>query len=114
MSRVAALAALAVAVVALAAPLAALLSTGRPVAVVVVLAVVAFVAVVVARRRRAATRASGSVWEFVPSWQYGGRHVESGGLTRDEQERALREIDEQAAQRAAADVEARNEGADGE
>lgn len=39
----------------------------------------------------------GSAWDHVPSWQYTGLHVESGGLTRDEQERALEEIREQAA-----------------
>ncbi|ARS91740.1 hypothetical protein B1756_07990 [Natrarchaeobaculum aegyptiacum] len=38
----------------------------------------------------------GSVWNAIPSWQYEGRHVESGGLTRSEQERALRDIQEQA------------------
>lgn len=38
----------------------------------------------------------GSVWNAIPSWQYEGRHVESGGLTRGEQERALRDIQEQA------------------
>lgn len=37
-----------------------------------------------------------SVWNAIPSWQYEGRHVESGGLTRGEQERALRDIQEQA------------------
>ncbi len=36
------------------------------------------------------------VWNAIPSWQYGGRHVESGGLARGEQERALQEIQEQA------------------
>ena len=36
------------------------------------------------------------VWNAIPSWQYSGRHVESGGLTRDEQERALRDIQEEA------------------
>ena len=113
MNRVAAFAALSVAVLALAAPLAALLSTGSAVGFVSVLAL-ALVAAVVARRRWSETDASGSVWEFVPSWQYGGRHVESGGLTRDEQEQALREIREQAEQRAAADTEARNGGLDAE
>ncbi|MCU4740657.1 hypothetical protein OB955_08085 [Halobacteria archaeon AArc-m2/3/4] len=39
-----------------------------------------------------------SVWNAIPSWQYGGRHAESGGLTRDEQEQALAEIQEQAAE----------------
>ncbi|NGM68616.1 hypothetical protein G6M89_06265 [Natronolimnobius sp. AArcel1] len=37
-----------------------------------------------------------SVWNAIPSWQYGGRHVESGGLARGEQEQALQEIQEQA------------------
>ncbi|MCU4925405.1 hypothetical protein OB905_05300 [Halobacteria archaeon AArc-dxtr1] len=39
-----------------------------------------------------------SVWDAIPSWQYGGRHVESGGLARGEQEQALEEIQEQAAE----------------
>ena len=34
--------------------------------------------------------------DAVPRWQYAGRHVESGGITRDGQERALEEIKEQA------------------
>lgn len=38
----------------------------------------------------------GSVWDLIPSRQYGGRHVESGGLTRDEQESALDDINQQA------------------
>ena len=37
-----------------------------------------------------------AVWDAIPRWQYGGRHVESGGMTRDEQERALEEIEAQA------------------
>jgi hypothetical protein len=37
-----------------------------------------------------------SVWDAVPSWQYGGRHAESGGIARAEQERALRDLDERA------------------
>ncbi|WP_440766637.1 hypothetical protein [Natronorubrum sp. DTA7] len=36
------------------------------------------------------------VWDAIPSWQYGGRHVESGGLARGEQEQALRDIQQQA------------------
>lgn len=40
----------------------------------------------------------GTVWDAIPSWQYDGRHVESGGLTRDEQERALDELQETAAE----------------
>lgn len=48
--------------------------------------------------RRADREGEGTdAWAFVPSWQYGGRHAESGGLARDEQERALEEL------RAAAD-----------
>ncbi|PSQ16640.1 hypothetical protein BRD00_10285 [Halobacteriales archaeon QS_8_69_26] len=31
----------------------------------------------------------GSAWEAIPGWQYGGRFVEAGGLTRSEQEEAL-------------------------
>lgn len=39
-----------------------------------------------------------TVWDAIPSWQYDGRHVESGGLARDEQEQALDEIRETAAE----------------
>lgn len=39
-----------------------------------------------------------SVWDAIPDWQYDGRHVESGGLTRDEQERALQDIERRAEQ----------------
>ncbi|MFC7046092.1 hypothetical protein ACFQH6_12305 [Halobacteriaceae archaeon GCM10025711] len=38
----------------------------------------------------------GGVWDAIPDWQYAGRHVESGGLARGEQERALREVQDQA------------------
>jgi hypothetical protein len=55
--------------------------------------------VAVARRGLRDDGDSESVWAFVPSWQYTGRHVESGGLTRDEQEAALADVDEQANQR---------------
>ncbi|MFB1065662.1 hypothetical protein [Natrinema sp. H-ect4] len=37
-----------------------------------------------------------SVWNAIPSDQYDGRHAESGGLARGEQERALRDIQRQA------------------
>jgi len=40
-----------------------------------------------------------SSWNAIPDWQYDGRHVESGGLTRGEQEQALEEINEDAAER---------------
>lgn len=36
-----------------------------------------------------------SVWNAIPSWQYSGRHVESGGLARGEQEQALADIQQQ-------------------
>lgn len=39
-----------------------------------------------------------TVWDAIPSWQYDGRHVESGGLARGEQEQALDEIQETAAE----------------
>lgn len=41
-----------------------------------------------------------SVWNAIPSRQYTGRHVESGGLARDDQEKALAEIEEQARKQA--------------
>ena len=39
---------------------------------------------------------SESVWNAIPNWQYDGRHAESGGLTRGEQEQALQEIHDDA------------------
>jgi hypothetical protein len=39
---------------------------------------------------------SGSTWDLIPRWQYEGRHVEMGGATRTEQERAIQEIQEEA------------------
>lgn len=41
----------------------------------------------------------GSIWNAIPRRQYNGRHAESGGLARDEQEAAIEEIQEQAAER---------------
>ena len=35
-------------------------------------------------------------WRPIPSWQYGGRFVELGGLTRDEQEEAVQEVQRKA------------------
>lgn len=43
---------------------------------------------------------SGSIWNLTPAWQYTGLHVESGGTTIDTQERALRDIQEEAERRA--------------
>jgi hypothetical protein len=42
---------------------------------------------------------SGSTWDMIPRWQYDGRHVEMGGATRTEQERAIQEIQEEAQER---------------
>ncbi|MEA1932005.1 MAG: hypothetical protein U9O06_10730 [Euryarchaeota archaeon] len=42
---------------------------------------------------------SESVWNAIPSWQYDGRHAESGGLARGEQEQALQEIHDDAQRR---------------
>ena len=36
---------------------------------------------------------TGSVWDFIPGRQYSGRHAESGGIARGEQERALQDIE---------------------
>jgi len=41
----------------------------------------------------------GSVWNAIPSRQYDGRHAESGGLSRGEQEAAIEEIQQDAADR---------------
>jgi hypothetical protein len=35
-------------------------------------------------------------WKPIPSWQYGGRFAELGGLTRDEQEEAVQEVQRKA------------------
>jgi hypothetical protein len=35
-------------------------------------------------------------WKPIPSWQYGGRFAELGGLTRDEQEKAVQEVQRKA------------------
>lgn len=42
---------------------------------------------------------AGSIWDLTPSWQYGGR-LHGGGLSRGRQEDAIREVQEQAAERA--------------
>jgi len=42
---------------------------------------------------------SDSVWNAIPNRQYSGRHAESGGLSRSEQEQAIQEIHDEAAQR---------------
>ena len=49
-------------------------------------------------RNTTQSSSDGSVWDAIPDWQYDGRHVESGGLTRVEQERALRDIERRAEQ----------------
>ncbi|AEH36170.1 hypothetical protein [Halopiger xanaduensis] len=45
----------------------------------------------------------GTVWNAIPPWQYDGRHVESGGLARGEQTRALQEIQDEADELAGSD-----------
>lgn len=38
----------------------------------------------------------GDVWDAIPPSQYDGRHAESGGLSRGEQEDAIADVQEQA------------------
>ncbi|MFC7141741.1 hypothetical protein ACFQMA_18130 [Halosimplex aquaticum] len=38
---------------------------------------------------------NGSVWSAIPDTQYTGRHAESGGIARKEQEDALRELQDE-------------------
>ena len=56
-------------------------------------------AAIVYRRLTGTDSGGGSVWNAIPSRQYDGRHAESGGLARGEQEAAIEEIQEQAAER---------------
>lgn len=75
-----------------------LVEFGLPVALAgLLVAGVVFAAML--RHRRAADTADSTVWDAIPSWQYTGRHVESGGLARDEQERALEDLQQEAARR---------------
>lgn len=69
-----------------------------PAVAAVVVAVLAIPVLWLARGRSAGRKSAeeGTVWDLIPSRQYGGRHVESGGLSRDEQERALRDVAERA------------------
>jgi hypothetical protein len=62
----------------------------------VVAAVVALAVGGAVRRDSGNDDGNESIWELVPAWQYTGRHVESGGLARDEQEAALADVEEQA------------------
>jgi len=57
---------------------------------------VGFVRRVLSRSESEESDDDGTVWAFIPGWQYGGRHAESGGLARAEQEQALREIQQRA------------------
>jgi hypothetical protein len=43
-----------------------------------------------------ADRDANSVWDAIPRWQYDGRHAESGGIARGEQEKALSDVSRQA------------------
>jgi hypothetical protein len=49
----------------------------------------------VALYRRLTADGGDLVWNLIPSRQYGGRHAESGGIARAEQEEALEEVREQ-------------------
>lgn len=73
----------------------------RPLVAAVIVVVVA--AVLSKLRSSRGSDGTGSVWNAIPSWQYSGRHAESGGLTRDEQERALRDVQREADVRGGAD-----------
>jgi len=44
------------------------------------------------------SEADESVWGAIPARQYEGRHAESGGITREEQEDALEDVQEQASE----------------
>ncbi|MFO7833100.1 MAG: hypothetical protein R6V31_03355 [Halohasta sp.] len=72
-------------------------SVGQLLAALVVLTV--SVLVVVRLSGGEASDGTESSWNAIPNWQYDGRHVESGGLTRGEQEQALEEIHDEAAKR---------------
>jgi membrane protein implicated in regulation of membrane protease activity len=81
-----------------------------PGSVAVGLTVVAFLSILLVfgdalgRRRATGTdrdrssEETGSIWAMIPDWQYNGLYAESGASTRGEQERALRETQEQAAE----------------
>ena len=62
--------------------------------VLVPAAVFVLVTAVVYRKRRRPGRGGDdrSIWDAIPNWQYTGRHVEAGGITVDEQERAIRDV----------------------
>ena len=65
--------------------------------VLLIVGLVALLALVLLRRSSGdGDGEDADVWNAIPSWQYSGRHVESGGLSRGEQEQALRAIQDQA------------------
>jgi len=66
---------------------------------VAVLAVVGLLILLYVRLLNSDDEGGGSVWNAIPSRQYDGRHAESGGLARGEQEQALEEIQQDAADR---------------
>ena len=70
----------------------------RPMAFIVAGGVAAAVILLVLLLISTPEETEGSVWDAIPRWQYGGRHVESGGLARDEQEQALRDLEREAAE----------------
>lgn len=73
-------------------------SIGQLLAVLVLLTVAVLVFVRLGGDRVSSTE-SESIWNAIPNWQYDGRHAESGGLTRGEQEQALQKIHDDAQRR---------------
>ncbi|WP_459194168.1 hypothetical protein [Halosimplex sp. J119] len=58
-------------------------------------AVVAYLVVCAAWFRRTTESGGDSVWSAIPGRQYAGRHAESGGIARREQEEAISELQEE-------------------
>jgi len=67
--------------------------------VAALLAVVGFSVLLYVRVSSSDDEDGGSVWNAIPRRQYDGRHAESGGLARGEQEAAIEEIQQDAAER---------------
>ena len=72
-------------------------SEGRE--IYVVLAAVALFLALVLIAASGKNEEDGDAWDAVPEHDYTGSHAELGGLTRDEQEKAVREVQEEAERR---------------
>jgi hypothetical protein len=59
------------------------------------LSVFAYLVVCAVWFRRATDAGGDSVWSAIPDSQYTGRHAESGGIARKEQEDAIRELQDE-------------------